>query len=141
MLCTKHSQSADNYVGLLHDRYCQLRHLHGYYRLHGYVSRLPTPLQSTPFCSLIAPHPLHTLTQFLVAAYGPYAASATGGNGFARDFLAGIAAMYSTPFFEYFPAPYTLEYPTTILAVLAFIVTIPIFVFYYKGKFFLYSLF
>jgi hypothetical protein len=32
-----------------------------------------------------------------IAAYGPYAASATGGNGLARDFLAGIAAMYSTP--------------------------------------------
>lgn len=30
-------------------------------------------------------------------AYGPYAASATGGNGFARDFLAGIAALYSVP--------------------------------------------
>lgn len=26
----------------------------------------------------------------MVAAYGFYAASATGGNGFARDFLAGI---------------------------------------------------
>jgi len=33
----------------------------------------------------------------MIAAYGPYAASATGGNGLARDFLAGIAAMYSTP--------------------------------------------
>jgi len=28
---------------------------------------------------------------YMVAAYGPYAASATGGNGFARDFLAAIA--------------------------------------------------
>lgn len=34
---------------------------------------------------------------YMVAAYGPYAASATGGNALARDFLAGIAAMYSTP--------------------------------------------
>lgn len=33
----------------------------------------------------------------MIAAYGPYAASATGGNGVARDFLAGIAAIYSTP--------------------------------------------
>ena len=32
-----------------------------------------------------------------IQAYGPYAASATGGNGFARDFLAGIAALYSMP--------------------------------------------
>ena len=34
---------------------------------------------------------------YMTAAYGPYAASATGGNDLARDFLAGIAAMYSTP--------------------------------------------
>ena len=33
---------------------------------------------------------------YMVAAYGVYSASATGGNGLARDFLAGIAAMYST---------------------------------------------
>lgn len=33
----------------------------------------------------------------MIASYGPYSASATGGNGFARDFLAGIAAMYSVP--------------------------------------------
>lgn len=34
---------------------------------------------------------------YMIAAYGPYAASATGGNDLARDFLAGIAALYSTP--------------------------------------------
>lgn len=34
---------------------------------------------------------------YMVASYGPYSASATGGNALARDFLAGIAAMYSTP--------------------------------------------
>jgi hypothetical protein len=75
---------------------------------------------------------------YMIAAYGPYAASATGGNGFARDFLAGIAAMYSTPFYENLPqfGRYQLEYPSTILAVLAFLVTIPIFVFYYKGAWF-----
>lgn len=33
----------------------------------------------------------------MVASYGPYSASATGGNALARDFLAGIAAMYSVP--------------------------------------------
>ncbi len=32
---------------------------------------------------------------YMIAAYGPYAASATGGNDFVRDFLAGIAALYS----------------------------------------------
>lgn len=34
---------------------------------------------------------------YMIASYGPYSASATGGNGFARDFLAGVAAMYSVP--------------------------------------------
>lgn len=34
---------------------------------------------------------------YMIAAYGPYAASATGGNDLARDFLAGIAALYAHP--------------------------------------------
>ncbi|KAL8665068.1 MAG: hypothetical protein Q9168_007783 [Polycauliona sp. 1 TL-2023] len=34
---------------------------------------------------------------YMMASYGQYSASATGGNGFARDLLAGIAAIYSTP--------------------------------------------
>ena len=33
---------------------------------------------------------------YMVASYGVYSASATGGNGFARDFLAGISAMYAS---------------------------------------------
>lgn len=70
---------------------------------------------------------------YMVAAYGPYSASATGGNGFARDFLAGIAAMYSTPFYENLSGRYKLEYPSTILACLAFCVTVPIYVFYWYG--------
>ncbi|KAL8671140.1 MAG: hypothetical protein Q9168_004355 [Polycauliona sp. 1 TL-2023] len=70
---------------------------------------------------------------YMVASYGPYSASATGGNALARDFLAGIAALYSTPFYENVPGKDTLEYPTTILACLAFLVTIPIYIFYWKG--------
>lgn len=69
---------------------------------------------------------------YMIAAYGPYAASATGGNGFARDFLAGIAAFYSTPFYSYFRT-YTLPYPSTILACIAVAVTIPIYICYWKG--------
>lgn len=34
---------------------------------------------------------------YMIASYGPYSASATGGNALARDFLAGVAAMYATP--------------------------------------------
>ncbi|KAL8994806.1 MAG: hypothetical protein Q9188_006966 [Gyalolechia gomerana] len=70
---------------------------------------------------------------YMVASYGPYSASATGGNALARDFLAGVAAMYSTPFYHNVPGSDTLEYPSTILACLAFLVTIPIYIFYWKG--------
>ena len=73
---------------------------------------------------------------YMIAAYGPYSASATGGNALARDFLAGIAAMYSTPFYTDVGnghAKFKLEWPTTILACLAIIVTVPIYIFYWKG--------
>lgn len=69
---------------------------------------------------------------YMVASYGPYSASATGGNALARDFLAGVSALYVTPFYENIH-PYTLEWPSTILAVVALLVTLPIYVFYWKG--------
>lgn len=69
---------------------------------------------------------------YMTAAYGPYAASATGGNDLARDFLAGIAAMYAGPMYENIPGR-PLEYATTILACIAVVVTLPIYVFYKKG--------
>ena len=75
---------------------------------------------------------------YMIASYGPYSASATGGNGFARDFLAGIAAMYSTPLYENIPSkknPRHLQYATTILACLAVVVTLPIYLFYWKGPY------
>lgn len=71
---------------------------------------------------------------YMIAAYGVYAASATGGNDLARDFLAGIAALYAHPFYENVgPEDRHLVYPSTILACLAFIVIIPIYIFYWKG--------
>ncbi|OTA98123.1 hypothetical protein M426DRAFT_17734 [Hypoxylon sp. CI-4A] len=36
---------------------------------------------------------------YVLRAYGPYAASATGGNGWARDFLAGILTPYAIPMY------------------------------------------
>jgi hypothetical protein len=68
----------------------------------------------------------------MTAAYGPYAASATGGNDLARDFLAGIAALYSTPMYTNIPGR-PLEYASTILACLAVCVTAPIYIFYKNG--------
>ncbi|KAI9804589.1 MAG: hypothetical protein M1833_006662 [Piccolia ochrophora] len=70
---------------------------------------------------------------YMVASYGPYSASATGGNALARDFLAGIAAMYSSPMYEKIGSTYHLEWPSTILAIAAIFVTIPIYIFYWKG--------
>ena len=72
---------------------------------------------------------------YMVAAYGPYASSATGGNGFARDFLAGIAAMYATPMYTNIPGK-PLEYASTILACIGVLVCIPVYVFYFNGPYF-----
>lgn len=36
---------------------------------------------------------------YMICAYGPYSASATGGNGWSRDFLAGVLTLPATPFF------------------------------------------
>lgn len=62
---------------------------------------------------------------YMVAAYGPYAASACGGNGMARDALAGFAAMYATPFYNHPPfGKYQLEWPTTILGFIGIAVAV-----------------
>ena len=37
---------------------------------------------------------------YMITAYGPYSASATGGNGWARDFLAGVLTVPATPYFQ-----------------------------------------
>lgn len=73
---------------------------------------------------------------YMVAAYGPYSSSATGGNALARDFLAGIAAYYATPLYSNVGGEYKLEYASTILACLAVVVEIPIYIFYWKGEWF-----
>ena len=70
---------------------------------------------------------------YMVAAYGPYSASATGGNGFARDFLAGVAAMYAIPMYSNIGDEFHLAWASTILGVVAIMVTIPIYIFYWKG--------
>lgn len=72
----------------------------------------------------------------MIAAYGPYSASATGGNGFSRDFLAGVLTVPATPFYTNIGAPHNLNYASTILACIAFLVTIPVYIFYFKGEWF-----
>ncbi|KAK5136060.1 hypothetical protein LTR08_004110 [Meristemomyces frigidus] len=75
---------------------------------------------------------------YMVAAYGPFSASATGGNGFCRDFLAGIAAIYATPFYHNIArgTKWQLAIPTFILSVVAVFVAIPVYVFYVHGAWF-----
>lgn len=66
---------------------------------------------------------------YMVECYGPYSASATGGNGFARDFLAGICAIYTKPMFD------NLGIQKTYFVLFAFaaLFCIPVYVFYWKG--------
>lgn len=70
---------------------------------------------------------------YMIAAYGPYSASACGGNAFARDFLAGISAMFAIPMYEGIGDEYPTEWASTILAILSCMVVVPVYVFYWKG--------
>lgn len=70
---------------------------------------------------------------YMIAAYGPYSASATGGNGFARDFLAGVSNMYAVPLYENIGGKRHLQWGSTLLGCLSIGVTIPIYIFYWKG--------
>ncbi|KAF2209907.1 hypothetical protein CERZMDRAFT_121964 [Cercospora zeae-maydis SCOH1-5] len=70
---------------------------------------------------------------YMICAYGPYSASATGGNGWARDFLAGVLTVPATPFFENISPPNNLEYASTILFCISFILVAAVYVIYWKG--------
>lgn len=52
---------------------------------------------------------------YMICAYGPYSASATGGNGWSRDFLAGVLTIPATPFFNNIGGRYHIQYASTIL--------------------------
>ncbi|KAI7164167.1 MFS general substrate transporter [Hortaea werneckii] len=72
---------------------------------------------------------------YMVAAYGVYSASACGGNAWARDFFAGISAMYASPLYHNLgesPNP-AVNYATTLLAAISCVVVVPIYVFYWFG--------
>ncbi|KAL5415155.1 hypothetical protein PMIN04_008714 [Paraphaeosphaeria minitans] len=73
---------------------------------------------------------------YMICAYGPYSASATGGNGWARDFLAGILTLPATPFFQNIPSssnPSHLAYASTILFCISFVLVLAVYVVYWKG--------
>ncbi|RAR08906.1 MFS general substrate transporter [Stemphylium lycopersici] len=66
---------------------------------------------------------------YMVATYGPYSASATGGNGFMRDVLAGMCPLYTGPMYK------TLSIWNSCLVLfgLGAIFCIPVYVFNSKG--------
>jgi MFS family permease len=88
---------------------------------------------------------------YMICAYGPYSASATGGNGWSRDFLAGVLTLPATPFFTSkslsltqtslqlltsiidIGAPHNLAYANTILFCISFLLVIAVYVIYWKG--------
>ncbi|GJC88309.1 putative transporter C794.04c [Colletotrichum liriopes] len=72
---------------------------------------------------------------YMICAYGPYSASATGGNGWARDFLAGVLTVPATPFFTNIGAASgkNLEYACTILFCISFVLVVAVYVIYWKG--------
>ncbi|KAI2602776.1 MFS general substrate transporter [Hypoxylon sp. NC1633] len=72
---------------------------------------------------------------YMICAYGPYSASATGGNGWARDFLAGVLTLPATPFYLNIGAEkgMNLQYASTILFCIAFVLVIAVYVIYWKG--------
>lgn len=72
---------------------------------------------------------------YMICAYGPYSASATGGNGWARDFLAGVLTVPATPFFTNIGASSgrNLQYASTILFCISFLLVAAVYVIYWKG--------
>lgn len=70
---------------------------------------------------------------YMMCAYGPYAASATGGNGWARDFLAGVLTMPATPFFTNIGGKRHLEIANTILFAISILLVAAVYVVYIYG--------
>ncbi|KAI6246276.1 putative efflux pump kojT [Erysiphe necator] len=69
---------------------------------------------------------------YMVTAYGPYSASATGGNGWARDFLAGVLTIPATPFFTNIGTN-PIAYASTILAGISLLLVMAVYIIYWKG--------
>ncbi|KAJ5973093.1 Major facilitator superfamily domain general substrate transporter [Penicillium vulpinum] len=70
---------------------------------------------------------------YMICAYGPYSASATGGNGWSRDFLAGVLTIPATPFFTNIGGEHHLEYASTILFCISIPLVVAVYIIYWKG--------
>ncbi|KAI0444943.1 major facilitator superfamily domain-containing protein [Xylaria telfairii] len=75
---------------------------------------------------------------YMVCAYGPYSASATGGNGLARDLLAGVLTPASIPFYTGMAAQrsQSLMWGSIILAIIATVLVACSWRVYYRGAFY-----
>ncbi|KAI1814989.1 MFS general substrate transporter [Poronia punctata] len=74
-----------------------------------------------------------TTIDYMVAAYGPYSASATGGNGFARDFLAGLLTLGAGPYYKAFTGRFALQWANTVLAIISALLVLATFLIYIYG--------
>ncbi|KAJ5994545.1 hypothetical protein N7451_010269 [Penicillium sp. IBT 35674x] len=70
---------------------------------------------------------------YMICAYGPYSASATGGNGWSRDFLAGVLTIPATPFFTNIGSTDHVEWACTILFFISLVLVAAVYVIYWKG--------
>ncbi|KAJ6086246.1 hypothetical protein N7486_010527 [Penicillium sp. IBT 16267x] len=70
---------------------------------------------------------------YMICAYGPYSASATGGNGWSRDFLAGVLTIPATPFFTNIGETNHVEWACTILFFISLVLVAAVYVIYWKG--------
>ena len=70
---------------------------------------------------------------YMICAYGPYSASATGGNGWSRDILAGILTVPATPFYTNIGGKHHLQDAGTILFCIAFVLVIAVYAIYWYG--------
>ncbi|KAK3943293.1 putative MFS transporter [Diplogelasinospora grovesii] len=70
---------------------------------------------------------------YMICAYGPYSASATGGNGWSRDFLAGVLTVPATPFYTNIGGEHHLEYASTILFCISVVLVCAVYAIYYYG--------
>jgi hypothetical protein len=69
---------------------------------------------------------------YMICAYGPYSASATGGNVWSRDFLAGVLTLPAVPFYSNI-GDRPLQYASAILACIATLLVLAVYVIYWKG--------
>lgn len=72
---------------------------------------------------------------YMVCAYGPFSASATGGNGFARDFLAGVLTNAATPFYQNISGPQNkpLQNASFILFAISCLLVLWVYIIYFYG--------